>query len=61
MFLQTLILLFVIEGICFAMFPRQLARAMLELCARGETALRSIGVTALIFALILFCLLRFIY
>lgn len=56
-FLQALILVLVMEGICFALFPGKMRQALLELASSGEETLRALGIGALIAALIFFFLL----
>lgn len=59
-FAHALILLIVIEGVCFALFPGVVRMAMLELLTRPDSALRGAGITALIIAIIAGLLLRYL-
>lgn len=50
-FLQALALALVMEGICFALFPGTMRRAMLEASGLPDQSLRALGGLALVAAL----------
>lgn len=52
-FLKALALVFIIEGICFALFPGRMRKAMLHTAALPESYLRALGGLALATALLI--------
>jgi uncharacterized protein YjeT (DUF2065 family) len=57
-FLAALGLVFAIEGIMFAAFPRGVARAMKEVADHGERHLRTAGIIAAIAGVVLVWIAR---
>ena len=57
-FLAALGLVFAIEGILFAAFPRGVARAMKEVSDQGERHLRTAGIIAAICGVVLVWIAR---
>ncbi|MGE9984626.1 DUF2065 domain-containing protein [Desulfovibrio sp. SGI.169] len=53
LFLRALGLAFVLEGLCWALFPGGMRRAMSELLSRPEGQLRLAGLTAVAAGLLL--------
>lgn len=58
-FLQAVVLMLVIEGIGWLIFPGQLSRWMLELIMNGEAAIRRMALGSLFAAFLLYCLIPF--
>ena len=56
---HAMILLLVIEGVCFALFPGLMRRTMLEMVMQPDSSLRGAGIAALVTAIIAGLLLRF--
>lgn len=58
LFLRTLGLAVVLEGLCWALFPRGMRRALRELLAQPEGRLRAVGLAAVAVGLLLTSLAR---
>ncbi|MFC4677592.1 DUF2065 domain-containing protein [Desulfovibrio legallii] len=58
LFLRALGLAVVLEGLCWALFPRGMRRALRELLAQPEGRLRAVGLTAVAVGLLLTSLAR---
>ncbi len=58
LFLRALGLAVVLEGLCWALFPRGMRRALRELLAQPEGRLRAVGLAAVAVGLLLTSLAR---